>query len=86
MIQQAVKVLQQAFGQMDPHDEGAQAVLQCITKLTKIAPPAQGAPGVGVEALRNLFMQARQQAPLAALMQQQQQAQPPAGGAAPPAA
>ena len=88
-VRQAIAILQDAFGGMDPSGELGQATLDAIKKLGTKAPPMQGAPGVGQEALRNLMMQARQSAPLQSLMRSQAGAPSgapgglPGGGAAP---
>lgn len=84
-IAQAVKILQGAFGKMDPSSDGGKKVLKAIQQLSEIAPVTKEAPGLGPEVLRNLAMRAQQQAPLMMLLRQQaaQGGQP--GGAAPPA-
>lgn len=86
-VSQAVKILQDAFGGVDPASDTGHAILKSIEQLSKVAPVTQAAPGVGQEALRGLALQARQQAPLEMLLRQQAAGagQPPAGGAAPPA-
>lgn len=85
-VAQAVKILQGAFGKVDPGGEAGHAILKSIEQLSKLAPVTKAAPGVGQEALRNLAMQARQQAPLEMLLRQQAAGGgQPAGGAAPPA-
>lgn len=85
-VAQAVKVLQGAFGKLDPTSEAGHAVLKAIESLSKVAPVTKAAPGVGPEALRNLVAQAQQQAPLQALLRQQAAGGGASGGAAPPAA
>ena len=86
-VAQAVKILQQAFSKVDPGGDAGHAILKAIEQLSKVAPVTKAAPGVGQEALRNLAMQAKQQAPLEMLLRQQAggAGQPP-GGAAPAAA
>lgn len=81
-VAQAVKILQDAFGKMDPMGDNAKKVLKSIEKLSDVAPVTKAAPGIGPEAMRNLASQAQKQAPLEMLLRQQA-AQP--GGAAPPA-
>ena len=71
MVSEAVKVLQKAFGMLDPTSEAGRAILESINKLGKVAPVSQAAPGIGPEALRNLAQQAQQEAPLAMLLRKQ---------------
>ncbi len=85
-VRQAIAILQEAFNGTDPTGELGSAIIDSIKKLGSKAPPMQGAPGVGMEALRNLMTQARQQAPLQALMRSQAGGGAPGGGAAPGAA
>jgi len=81
-VRQAIDLLQQAFGGSDPTGELGKAILDSIKKLGSVAPPMQGAPGVGMEALRNALMQARQSSPMQALMRSMASG----GGAGGPAA
>lgn len=86
LVQQAIKILQEAAGKADPSTDLGQSILKAVQSLGKHAPPAQAAAGQGVEmqALRNIMQQARQQAPLAALQRMQPPPTPPgAGGGAP---
>src|ERR1700753_3838803 len=79
-VAQAVKVLQDAFGKLDPMGDPAKKVLDAIKKLSDVAPITKAAPGIGPEAMRNLASQAQKQAPLEMLLRQQA-AQPPGGAA-----
>jgi hypothetical protein len=81
----AVKVLQDAFQGVDPGSDAGQAILTAIKSLSKVAPVAKAAPGIGNEALRNISTQARQQAPLEMLLRQQAAGGGQPGGAGPPA-
>lgn len=81
-VAQAVKILQDAFGKMDPMGDAAKKVIKAIEKLSDMAQVTKAAPGIGPEAMRNLAQQALKQAPLEMLLRQQA-AQP--GGAAQPA-
>ena len=81
-VRQAIDILQQAFGGTNPTGELGKAILDSIKKLGGAAPPMQGAPGVGQEALRNLLMQARQSSPMQSVMRMAASG----GGAGAPAA
>lgn len=86
-VRQAISILQEAFGDTDPTSDLGQDILDTIKKLSRSAPPMQGAPGIGREALLNLVAQARQSAPLQAVMRSMAQGGAPGGapGMMPPA-
>jgi hypothetical protein len=70
LVQQAVKILQEAASKCDPSSDIGQSILGSVQKLAKHAPPGQGSPGVEMQSLRNLMQQARQQAPVQAMQRQ----------------
>lgn len=75
----AVQTLQQALPGLPIGDEAQKAVLDAITKLSKIAPPSSQVPGVQATQLQGLTKQAQEGAMLQALMRV---LQAPAGGGA----
>lgn len=83
IVDMAQKALQMAPVGSDLH----KAFLDTITKLTKIAPAAEAAPGIDETQLKTLMQSAQQQAPMQAFLRMQgAQDQQPGGGAAAPAA
>lgn len=78
----AVQMLQTALPGLPVGDEVQKAVLDAITKLSKIAPASAQVPGVQATQLRGLGQQAQEGAMLQALMRALQ-APSSGGGAAP---
>lgn len=81
----AVQMLQTALPGLPVGDEAQKAVLDAITKLSKIAPASAQVPGVQATQLRGLGQQAQEGAMLQSLLRMLG-ASPSAGGGAPPAA
>jgi hypothetical protein len=79
LVQQAVKILQEAAAKCDPSSDLGQSILQSVQKLGKHAPPNQATQGIQAQTLRNLADKARQQAPLMALMRSMGQGGAPGG-------
>lgn len=80
----AVQMLQTALPGLPVGDEVQKAVLDAITKLSKIAPASAQVPGVQATQLRGLGQQAQEGAMLQSLMRALQA--PQSGAGAPPAA
>lgn len=79
----AVQMLQTALPGLPVGDEAQKAVLDAITKLSKIAPASAQVPGVQATQLRGLGQQAQEGAMLQSLLRMLQappSGAPPAGG------
>jgi hypothetical protein len=82
-VGEAIHILQLALPHLPMGSEQHEGVLKMIQTGTKIAPPAQQAPGLQITQLHALAQDAQRQAPLQALMRLMSGAGGPGGGAPP---